>query len=358
VLRYEASNRLEAWCEHAHVGPDRLIDGGWTELTLAAELGEEEVVHQLIEEGAGVDVPDDSGRVPLTRAVLQGSEPVARALIDAAWEYDNKERDHDKAAELYEIARTRVDQEQIERKIDLTTSQQLDDEAMWGLGDAYANAGKLTLAFNTFSILKERFAGLQKKKVQQRWADVAFELGSKLYKVRRYEEALGVFVEMHGNSDQTRKQFMSESTYEEAQLWTGMTLQQLKRLEDAKDILAEVQRNSSNRQRKAQAAFILDVVTVQKTMPDQRNEVMHEIWDQNFSLGKDSVSQVGFRGAGRAPVLSPREQEWKNWTTEYWEDRMKSPLYYLFLVLFVTWPLAIPVISIARKTDGLEFLFK
>ena len=83
MLRYEASNRLEAWCEHAHVGPDRLIDGGWTELTLAAELGEEEVVHQLIEEGAGVDVPDDSGRVPLMRAVLQGSEPVARALIDA-----------------------------------------------------------------------------------------------------------------------------------------------------------------------------------------------------------------------------------------------------------------------------------
>ncbi|CAK0897020.1 unnamed protein product, partial [Prorocentrum cordatum] len=93
-----------------------------------------------------------------------------------------KERDHDKAAELYEIARTRVDQEQIERKIDLTTAQQLDDEAMWGLGDAYASGGRLTLAFNTFSILKERYDGLQKKKAQQRWADVAFMLGCALYK--------------------------------------------------------------------------------------------------------------------------------------------------------------------------------
>jgi len=108
----------------------------------------------------------------------------------------------------------------------------------------------------------------------------------------------------------------------------------------------------------AQAAFTLDVVTVQKTMPDERNEVMHDIWDQNFSLPADSVGQVGIRGGGRAPVLSPREQKWKNWTTQYWEERLKSPLYYTFLVLFVTWPFAIPVVSIAKKTGGLEFLFQ
>jgi len=229
---------------------------------------------------------------------------------------------------------------------------------MWGLGDAYTNAGRLTLAFNTFSILKERLAGPQKKKAQGRWAEVAFKLGSTLYKVRRFEEALNVFVEIHGDSDQTRKQLMPESTFEEAQLWTGMTLQQLRRLEEAQEVLADVQRNSRDRQRKAQAAFTFDVVAAQKTMPDERNEVLHEIWDQNFSLPRDSVSQVGagIRGASRAPVLSPREQKWKNWTTDYWEDRLKSPLYYTFLLLFVTWPLAIPVVSIAKNTGGLEFL--
>jgi len=306
----------------------------------------------------GATAVSENARVVASAELSGELKASARSLIDAAWEYSNKERDHDKAAELYEIARTRVDQEQIERKIDLTTAQQLDDEAMWGLGDAYASGGRLTLAFNTFSILKERYDGLQKKKAQQRWADVAFMLGCALYKARRFQEALDVFVEIHGDSDQTRKQTISESTFEEAQLWTGMTLQQLRRLEDAQTILSDVRRNSSNKQRKAQAAFSLDVVTVQKTMPDERNEVMHEIWDQNFSLPRDSVSQVGMRGSSRAPVLSPREQKWKDWTTQYWEDRLKSPLYYLFLTLFVTWPFAIPIVSIAKQKGGLEYLFQ
>lgn len=88
VLEYEASNTplfsdAEARCSFARQSAeDELINGGWTALTLAAHLGEDEVVAQLLEEGALPNVPDASGETALTRAIAGGHLDVVTQLLD------------------------------------------------------------------------------------------------------------------------------------------------------------------------------------------------------------------------------------------------------------------------------------
>ena len=60
---------------------DQLLPGGWTALTMAAEMGDEEAVDQALVDGANIDVPDESGRTALSRACYHGHLEAVRVLI-------------------------------------------------------------------------------------------------------------------------------------------------------------------------------------------------------------------------------------------------------------------------------------
>ena len=89
VVNFEASNAAsfaerEHGCALCRRSPeDALIDGGWTTLTYASEVGEDEVVAQLLEDGALPDVPDASGRTALVRASRHGHTAVVKQLLEA-----------------------------------------------------------------------------------------------------------------------------------------------------------------------------------------------------------------------------------------------------------------------------------
>eukprot|EP00900_Chrysochromulina_parva_P015167 jgi/Chrpa1/23651/Chrysochromulina_OHIO_Genome00013361-RA len=89
VVNFEASNAAsfaerEHGCALCRRSPeDALIDGGWTTLTYASEVGEDEVVAQLLEDGALPDVPDASGRTALVRASRHGHTAVVKRLLEA-----------------------------------------------------------------------------------------------------------------------------------------------------------------------------------------------------------------------------------------------------------------------------------
>uniref|UniRef100_A0A7S2C0J8 Uncharacterized protein n=1 Tax=Haptolina brevifila TaxID=156173 RepID=A0A7S2C0J8_9EUKA len=81
VLSFEAS--AAAWGNQrcaVRSKADRLLDGGWTALTLAVELGDDEAMMESIIEGANVDVPDESGTTALTRACHHGHQSLVLAL--------------------------------------------------------------------------------------------------------------------------------------------------------------------------------------------------------------------------------------------------------------------------------------
>jgi tetratricopeptide (TPR) repeat protein len=305
-----------------------------------------------------VPVSDDARAVASAELAGEGSS-TARSIIDAAREYSIRELDHLKAAELLEIARKRIDRDQIQRKIDLEQSQKLDEECMFLLAESYEKGNRLTLSFNIYSILKERLRNTSKAKmVQFAWAGVAYKLGEALYGVRRFQEAFDIFEMIHGGCDKNIRLVIGNDLFEEAMLQSGLTLQQLKRLEEAEFYFKEIKRSTQSATRKAQAQFCADVMEAQQVFPDQRLDAAHEIWEQNFVLPRDSYSgrQTGGGGRRASINLSPSERAWKEWSTQYWEERLKSPLYYAFLVLFVTWPFAIPVVSIAKRS-GFEGFF-
>ncbi|KAK0716794.1 heterokaryon incompatibility protein-domain-containing protein, partial [Lasiosphaeria miniovina] len=55
---------------------------GWTPLSRAAESGHEAVVRLLLEKGASIDLKDNYGRTPLSRAAANGHEAVVRLLLE------------------------------------------------------------------------------------------------------------------------------------------------------------------------------------------------------------------------------------------------------------------------------------
>lgn len=83
VLHYEASDRLLSEQCATRDTENKLLKGGWTALTLAAELGDEEAIRQNLEDGANVDVPDESGRSALSRACFHGHDTAVAALLEA-----------------------------------------------------------------------------------------------------------------------------------------------------------------------------------------------------------------------------------------------------------------------------------
>jgi len=273
-----------------------------------------------------------------------GGSASARQLLDAA-ETLAMAREHAKAAALLEIARTRIDKEQLERKIDALTAASLDDECLWQLAAAYRDCEKLTLSLDIYGRLKERSVGSKRSKAVREWAQVGFQLGVELYKVSRFNDALQV---LRLVEDETTQAMVGDKLYDEVELNIAFTLQSLGRTGEALEILSKVAQGTASRKRRAQARFAIDVMSVDTS--GERNEEFHQIWEDNFSLPSDSAAQVRYNSARSVGLnLTESERRWKTWTAEYWGERLKSPAYYLFLTLFVTWPFAIPVTAILSK---------
>merc|ERR1719464_1542468 len=95
------------------------------------------------------------------------------------------------AAQLLEIARERIDREQLDRKIDFKVALQLDDECLWELAKVYESLGRLTLAANNFGILKDRLLDdAEQRRAEAAWATCCGKLADRLFKDRRFEESL------------------------------------------------------------------------------------------------------------------------------------------------------------------------
>merc|ERR1712079_688835 len=147
-----------------------------------------------------------------------------------------------------------------ERKIDALTAQSLDDECLWQLAAAYRDCKRLTLSMDVYGRLKDRSSGSQKhRQALREWAQVAFQLGEELYKVRRFNDALEVLTLVQG---ETTPAMIGEKLYDEVELNIAFNLQSLGRTEEALEVLSNVQRNTSSKQRRAQAIFVMDVMSV------------------------------------------------------------------------------------------------
>jgi len=279
----------------------------------------------------------------------------SRLLLDAAMEFACAEQ-YEEAAELLEICRPRIDKEQIERKIDNQTAVERDDECMWGLASAYEKDGRLTLAVNAYGILKDRLEDNRARtRATRRWADSSFALAQRLDMVRKFQEAEAVFKTLLECAKDPATKALEIDFIEDVQLNYAMNLQNMWRGAEAIEILLDMKAKTRNKRHRAQASFILDVIQVDTS--GERNEEFHKVWEENFTIGTDSYSG-GFTsgGGGRVLNLTDRERSFKNWATDYWNDRLSSPLYYAFLTLFVTWPFAIPVVAIFGKESPISGL--
>jgi len=293
-------------------------------------------------------VSDDARAIASTELAGNGKARAA-SIIEAATEY-KQVRKLDKATKLLEIARIRIDREQIERKIDLATSQVLDNQVMWLLAETYEEDGRLTMACNCFHELMQRPRSADQERAAKEWGRASFKVSEKLYDIQRFEEAYEVVELLRA---QTTMRVHGSAFLEDVELQAAMTLQKMGKVIEARQVLVELVRTSKSRKRKGQAQFILDVFSVE---PDEeyRNEEFHKVWDAHFVLPSESrAGQVRVGGSSNFGTwMTPNEREFRKWATDYWQDRLSSPLYYAFLTLFVTWPFAIPVVSIMKRMNA------
>eukprot|EP00913_Durusdinium_trenchii_P027418 g25716.t1 len=83
----------------------------------------------------------------------------------------------------------------MERKLDYKVAQEYDDEACERLAGVYARSGRLTLAFNTYDILRMRVADpAVRRRAQAGWVKVAITLALKLQEAYRYQECLDLLL--------------------------------------------------------------------------------------------------------------------------------------------------------------------
>mmetsp|Transcript_80345 Transcript_80345/g.206756 ORF Transcript_80345/g.206756 Transcript_80345/m.206756 type:complete len:392 (-) Transcript_80345:69-1244(-) len=295
-------------------------------------------------------ISDNARAIAAVELEGSGGKATSRQLLDAAFEFACAD-EYEEAADLLEIARGRIDREQILRSIDNDTAVALDDECVWALANAYEKQGKLTLAVDRYGILKDRLVDPRERMRAKRcWAEQSFALACRLDQVRRYEDAERLFLSVLDGTDKVN---IGEDFYEEVQLNLAMTLQNMMRGDEASAILVEVRSTTYSKKRRSQASFVLDVINVGQQA--ERNEEFHKVWEENFFLPTDSYSSGGaYRGGGgkvNVLNLSEGEQKMRSWATKYWKERLSSPAYYAFLTLFVTWPFAIPVVSILGKAE-------
>eukprot|EP00929_Paragymnodinium_shiwhaense_P013820 TRINITY_DN121673_c0_g1_i1.p1 TRINITY_DN121673_c0_g1~~TRINITY_DN121673_c0_g1_i1.p1 ORF type:complete len:559 (-),score=106.41 TRINITY_DN121673_c0_g1_i1:281-1849(-) len=281
----------------------------------------------------------------------RGSNAPSRMLIDASDDLCYA-RQYDQAAAILEIARKRIDMEQIRRDITLQQSQELSETAMWKLADAYYQEGILTKSFKTYTELKEVLPSDTdgRREAEKRWAEVGREITDRLFLLERFDECIDLINKIR---EGTSWAIMGTKFMEELELHAAMTMQKTGQIEDAINLLTLFMKASKSGKRKMQAQFIMDVI---RSPSNFRNDELHEIFEQTWRVTEDMRTFEGgsYVGAGRSPVmfLSERERSQRAWISEYWEERLKSPLYYAFLVLWVCWPFAIPVIAIWKRSGA------
>lgn len=279
-----------------------------------------------------------------------GSAATAAMLIEAAAEF-KLARKWSEASELLELARKRITQEQLAKSLDWKVAEDLENEALRELGSVYASAGRLTVAYDFCDQLRLKPLDPEpKREAEAELVEVAFRLGEKLHDERRFQQCIDVLQSVR---ELSQRKVAGWKRMEELEIYIGMALQNLNRKDEAKQVLNNVIRVTASAARKAQAIFIMDVYDVD--VSKERNEEFHKIWDQNFKLPSDSQQ---FRDTSRRSTinlnLSEPEREFRTWVSAYWEDRLASPAYYAFLVLWVTWPFAIPVVAIARRAGLID----
>lgn len=278
---------------------------------------------------------------------LGGISAIASAaqLLNAGVEFSEARR-FNEASQLLELARKRVDQDVLSRKIGAQTAQELDDQAMWQLASVYDEWERLALAFECYNSLKTRSTTVDtRKKAEAGWVRSGFKLACKLNQDGRYQASLDTLLIVR---ETAQSNVSGNKIRDELELYIAMALQSLDRVSEAKKVLIDLRKQSFSREVKAQASFMMDVFSVDTS--GERNEELHKVWDENFKLPKGSIASV--RMGSSRPLnlnLTPAEREFRTWATTYWEERLKSPAYYTFLVLWVTWPFAIPVIAIMRN---------
>lgn len=293
------------------------------------------------------EMSDDARAIVSTELSGAGGKASARSVLDAAMELVYAKQLSD-AAELFEICRKRIDSDQLNRKIDTKEATAMDQECMWELCQVYETTGKLTLACARYWELRDMLPDSRSKnEAEKRWAQASFKLSENLYKANRFQDSLDMCENIR---DSTSKRVNGDSFMEKVELYAAMALQKLDRLQEAAELLQKVSKTSNSRKRRKQADFILDVQRVGEQV--SRNDEMHELWDKNWKpTSGQGQGQIRMGGGATMAYLSPRERAFKEWAAEYWETRLKSPFYYAFLVLWVCWPFAIPVVSIMKKSQ-------
>lgn len=269
----------------------------------------------------------------------------AAQLLNAGIEFREARR-FNEASQLLEITRKRVDQDVLSRKIGALTAQEIDDQALWQLASVYDEWERSALAFECYDSLRTRSTMVDtRKKAEAGWVSSGFKLACKLNQDGRYQASLDTLLIVR---ETAQSNVSGNKLRDELELYIAMALQSLDRVGEAKKVLIDLRKQTFSREVKAQASFMIDVFSVDTS--SERNEELHKVWDDNFKLPKGSIASV--RMGSSRPLnlnLTPAEREFRTWATTYWEERLKSPAYYTFLVLWVTWPFAIPVIAIMRN---------
>jgi len=300
---------------------------------------------------AGVAVSDEA-RAVAAQELAGNPKASASQILSAATEL-SRASEWTNTARLLEIGRKRIDKEQLERKLDMKGAIQLDQGHLRLLATAYEKIGRLNVARETLLLLKGILeTEKERQDVSRQWMRVSFMYGSKLLAARSCQAALDVFENM---LDTCPKSIAGPELWEETYLYVGMTLHELGRDEEAKDKLSFIYKDSLSAIRKRQARFIYDVVTADVTV--EKDAEMHKVWNSTVTVPSNtrvrgSIGRIGSRM--QSPELRSQATQFQAWASTYWEERMKSPVYYAFLTLWVTWPFAIPVVSIARKFEVLQ----
>jgi len=292
-------------------------------------------------------VSDNSRAVVETELNGEGGVATSRQLEEAADEFRTR-ASWATAAQLYQLCLERINQEQLQRQIELKEAIELEEQAEIKLGACYEAGGRLSLAFDHWDRLRNKFHRPEDQKYcEAEWAKVGLQLAKKLQEAYRWQQSLDVlFLVRDTYQDRVG------NNWEEVEIYIALGLQGLKKTEEASAVLMSVQRRTNDPERRAQCSFITDVMNVDTT--GERNEEFHKIWEQSVQMPTDGISSVRISKAVNFQNLSPAEREFKQWASSYWEERLKSPAYYSFLMLWVTWPFAIPVLAILRRSGLIE----
>lgn len=287
----------------------------------------------------------------IARAEVGGAKKASSESLLWAGERLQEVREFNLAAEVLELVSDRIDQDLLQRRIESAVeAEEKEERALVKLLDIYSTQGKSAYAWDKAAILSERGSTNELRlRGERAWVTQGLEMANKLTGKSRHNEALLVLEEIYAKAE-PKPGGTTANDVEEVGLSLAMCLNQLKQVEEAKEILLDINAKSLSKKRRQQAVFIMDVIC---SPAMGRNKDYDKIW--NDAMEPLMMPQDGGRvrisgGMGtRMAEFATGQTALQKWTREYWDKRMKSPVYYASLVLFVTWPFAIPVISIGKK---------